>query len=63
MKGSKLISDVLHDAKIKSLERLQWPVLLDDEVILSCPLHIVSKQKIATHTSTNIICVKVERVF
>ena len=63
LKGSKLISDVLHDAKIKSIERLQWPVLLDDEVILSCPLHIVSKQKIATHKSTNIICVKVERVF
>jgi tRNA(Ile)-lysidine synthase len=62
MKGSKLISDVLNDAKLKAIERLQWPVLVDVDGILSCPLISVSKQKIAKQNSTNIICVQVEKV-
>ena len=62
MNGSKLISDVLNDAKIKAIERLQWPVLVDVGGILSCPLISVSKEKIAKQNSSNIICVQVERV-
>ncbi len=62
MKGSKLISDVLNDAKLRAIERLQWPVLVDVSGILSCPLISVSRQKIAKQNSTNIICVQVERV-
>ena len=62
MKGSKLISDVLNDAKLKAIERLQWPVLVDVDGILACPLITVSKKKIASQNSTNIICVQVQRV-
>lgn len=62
MKGSKLISDVLNDAKLKAIERLQWPVLVDVDGILSCPLISVSKQKIAKQNSSNIICIQVQRV-
>lgn len=63
LKGSKLISDVLYDITIKSIERMQWSVLVDDEGILSCPFFSISKQKIATQNSKNIICVKIERVY
>jgi tRNA(Ile)-lysidine synthase len=62
LKGSKLISDVLHDAKLKTIERIQWPVLVDDDTILSCPMLSISRQKIANQNSINIICVKIERV-
>lgn len=62
MKGSKLISDVLNDAKLKAIERLQWPVLVDVDGILACPLISVAKKKIANQNSTNIICVHVQRV-
>lgn len=60
MNGSKLISDVLHDAKILSVERKLWPVLVDDEHVLACPFHVVSRSKIATNDSVKIICVKVQ---
>lgn len=62
MKGSKLISDVLHDGKLKSIERIQWPVLVDDEQVIACPFLVVSRTKIATNQSVKIICVKVQKI-
>ena len=61
IKGSKLISDVLNDAKLMSVERFKWPVLVDDEQVLACPYHAVSRTKIATNNSNKIICVKVQK--
>jgi len=61
MKGSKLISDVLHDANINSIERLRWPVIVDENEVLACPFHVVSRSKIATNKTEEIICVKVQR--
>ncbi len=58
MRGSKLISDVLLDAKINAIERVQWYVLVDDEEVLACPLFSVSRTKIARKDSKKIMCVK-----
>jgi tRNA(Ile)-lysidine synthase len=61
LKGSKLISDVLNDAKLKVIEKIQWSVLVDDDGILACPYLSVSREKIAKQDSKRVICVKVSK--
>ena len=51
MKGSKLISDVLTDAKVPNSERLEQLVLCDDEKILWCVGHAVSREALADDQS------------
>jgi tRNA(Ile)-lysidine synthase len=51
MKGSKLISDVLTDAKVPNSERLEQLVLCDDEKILWCVGHTVSREALANNQS------------
>ncbi|MCE2713350.1 MAG: tRNA lysidine(34) synthetase TilS [Cryomorphaceae bacterium] len=48
MKGSKLISDILSDAKIPSNEKSGQLVVHDDEKILWCVGHSVSREALAT---------------
>jgi tRNA(Ile)-lysidine synthase len=51
MKGSKLISDVLTDAKVPNSERLEQLVLCDDEKIIWCVGFAVSREALATEQS------------
>lgn len=62
LKGSKLISDVLNDSKMAAIDRLHWPILIDDEGILACPLISVSKEKVADKNTKKIICIRLERI-
>lgn len=61
LKGSKLISDVLHDAKLYAIEKNNWSVLVDEEGVLVCPFISISREKIATKESEKMICVKIGR--
>jgi tRNA(Ile)-lysidine synthase len=51
MKGSKLISDVLTDAKVPNSERLEQLVLCDNDKILWCVGFAVSREALATEQS------------
>jgi tRNA(Ile)-lysidine synthase len=59
MKGSKLISDVITDAKIQNSNRRKQLVLCDEEKILACVGLCVDRRAIA-NVSTNIIRVSLK---
>lgn len=59
MKGSKLISDILTESKMKSIDRESALVLTDDEEILWCVGRKVSRKCIPTITSKNLLRVEV----
>jgi tRNA(Ile)-lysidine synthase len=52
MKGSKLISDVVKDAKIPNVDRYHQTVICDDSKILSCVGLCVDRRAIASDKST-----------
>jgi tRNA(Ile)-lysidine synthase len=55
LKGSKLISDVLISSDLYVLNRLNWFVLVDEDTILACPQLCVSREKVATKNTLNIL--------
>lgn len=59
MKGSKLISDVLTESKMKSSDRASALVLTDDDEILWCVGKKISRKCIPSTTSKNLLRVKV----
>ena len=59
LKGSKLISDVITDAKIPNVIRNQQFLLVDDEKILACIGLCVDKRAIASEESNEIIKVSI----
>lgn len=60
MKGSKLISDILTDAKITSYHRKHQLVLVDDEKILWCLGYRVSRLIQVTETTRKILKVSLQ---
>lgn len=62
MKGSKLISDVLHDAKLLKIEANQWQVLVDGDGVISCPFITISRKKIADKNTERILCVEIQKL-
>jgi tRNA(Ile)-lysidine synthase len=61
MKGSKLVSDVLLDSKLMSIEKVNRQVLVDDDGVIACPFISISKTKVASKYSKNIISVEFKR--
>lgn len=59
LKGSKLISDVITDAKIPNVIRSEQFLLVDDEKILACIGLCVDKRAIASEESNEIIKVSI----
>lgn len=57
MKGSRLVSDVISDAKLTALEKQNVVVITDSKKILWIPEHCVSRNAIANSESTEIIAV------
>lgn len=55
MKGSRLVSDVISDAKLTSLEKQQLYILTDDLHILWVPNLVVSRKAVATKQSSEIL--------
>lgn len=51
MQGSKLISDIITDAKISSSSKKNQFVLCDDEKIICCINHAISREAIASEKS------------
>jgi tRNA(Ile)-lysidine synthase len=60
MKGSRLISDILKDAKLNQIEKKNILVLTDDEKVLWCVGLKISKEGIANSESKKIIKVWLE---
>lgn len=58
MKGSKLVSDIISDAKLNSFRKQELVVLTDDSQILWVPELCVSRMAIATSTSAKILKVR-----
>ncbi len=56
--GSKLVSDILTDAKVPNNERGNQFVLIDDERVIACWGFAIGRSCIATSTSTSIISVR-----
>lgn len=59
MKGSKLISDVLTEAKVPTAQRSNSLVLVDDKNVLWCVGYKVSSKSVATKQSEKIIKVQI----
>jgi tRNA(Ile)-lysidine synthase len=55
LNGSKLISDILKDAKVQHSEKKQQFVLCDDENILACIGHCIDRRAIAKKESREIL--------
>ncbi len=55
MEGSRLVSDVISDAKLTSIEKQQLQVLVDDRHVLWVPELCVSRKAIASAKSTEIL--------
>lgn len=58
MHGSRLISDVVSDAKLDSFQKQQLVVVADDQNILWVPKLAISRKAIASRTSISIVKVK-----
>lgn len=58
--GSKLVSDILTDAKVPNNERGNQFVLIDDEHVIACWGFAIGRNCIATSTSTSIILVRID---
>ena len=58
--GSKLISDVLTDAKVTHADRNEQWVLCDDSKIISCIGHCVDRRAIATKNTIKIRCIRID---
>ena len=56
--GSKLVSDILTDAKVPNNERSNQLVLVDDVRVIACWGFAIGRNCIATTTSTSIISVR-----
>ena len=56
--GSKLVSDILTDAKVPNNERGNQFVLIDDKRVIACWGFAIGRNCIATTTSTSIISVR-----
>jgi tRNA(Ile)-lysidine synthase len=56
--GSKLVSDILTDAKVANNERGNQFVLIDDKRVIACWGFAIGRNCIATSTSTSIISVR-----
>ena len=59
MKGSKLVSDILTEAKVNTSDRDTCMVLVDDNSILWCVGHKIARKAIAKMTSEKIVQVEV----
>ena len=60
VKGSKLISDVLTDAKVLNSNRTNQWLLCDESKIISCLGYCVDRRAIANFTTEIIRCVEIE---
>jgi tRNA(Ile)-lysidine synthetase-like protein len=60
VKGSKLISDVLTDAKVLNSNRTNQWLLCDESKIISCLGYCVDRRAIANSTTEIIRCVEIE---
>ena len=58
MKGTTLISDILSDAKMTFEEKQNTYVLLDDDIILWCVGHKVSRYAVSKSNSGNYLCIE-----
>ena len=58
MTGSRLVSDVISDAKLRSRDKHQLQILVDDEHVLWVPNLCVSRKAIATSDSSEILKVE-----
>lgn len=61
MKGSKLVSDILTEAKVTTSDRNTCMVLVDDNSVLWCVGYKISRKAIANNTSEKIVQVEVMR--
>lgn len=61
MKGSKLVSDILTEAKVTTSDRNTCMVLVDDNSVLWCVGYKISRKAIANSTSEKIVQVEVMR--
>jgi tRNA(Ile)-lysidine synthase len=59
MKGSKLVSDILTEAKVTTSDRNTCMVLVDDNSVLWCVGYKISRKAIANSTSEKIVQVEV----
>lgn len=59
MNGSKLISDVLTDAKVPHNERANQWVLCDESKIISCVGYCIDRRAIASSESSIILCLEI----
>ena len=59
MKGSKLVSDILTEAKVTTSDRNACMVLVDDNSVLWCVGYKISRKAIANSTSEKIVQVEV----
>ncbi len=60
LNGSKLVSDILTDAKVANNERNEQFVLFDEEKILACHGHSIDKRALATKQSISIFRVELK---
>jgi tRNA(Ile)-lysidine synthase len=58
LKGSKLVSDILTDAKIPNFSRDKQWVLVDDKHIIACWGHAIGRNCLADSTTNEIISVR-----
>ena len=58
LKGSKLVSDILTDAKIPNSTRDKQLVLVDDKHIIACWGHAIGRNCLADKTTNEIISVR-----
>ncbi|GAB5416191.1 MAG: tRNA lysidine(34) synthetase TilS [Crocinitomicaceae bacterium] len=60
MNGSRLVSDVISDAKLTHLKKQQLQILIDDENVLWVPDLCVSRKAIASEKSAEILKIKLD---
>jgi tRNA(Ile)-lysidine synthetase-like protein len=58
-KGSKLVSDILTEAKVTTSDRNTCMVLVDDNSVLWCVGHKISRKAIADNHCRNILKVQI----
>lgn len=59
LRGSKLISDIITDAKIPNIQRKEQFVIIDNSKILACAGLCIDSRAIASENSKQIICVSI----
>lgn len=59
LRGSKLISDVITDAKIPNIQRKEQFVIIDNSKILACVGLCIDSRAIASEKTKEIICVSI----